>query len=262
MTALLDDPLLVFRFPLLVFVFSFAVLWLSAWIGAAGFKGLRAQVAESREDFSVVQGATLTLLGLIIGFTFSMALGRYDQRKNFEEEEANAIGTEYLRADLLPAADAAKVRTLLSSYLGQRMLFYTTRDADELAKVGARTAKLQSELWAAVLAPASAQPSPLTALAVSGMNDVLNTQGYTEAAWRNRIPVAAWALMMAIAICATLLVGIGAKNAGRGSRLLLVLPVVVSIAFFLVADIDAPRRGVIRVVPENLMSLEQSLRAP
>lgn len=262
MTALLDDPMLIFRFPLLVFVFSFAVLWLSAWIGATGFQGLRAQVAESREDFSVVQGATLTLLGLIIGFTFSMALGRYDQRKNFEEEEANAIGTEYLRADLLPAADAAKVRSLLSSYLGQRMLFYTTRDADELAKVGARTAKLQSELWAAVLAPASAQPSPLTALAVAGMNDVLNTQGYTEAAWRNRIPVAAWALMMAIAICATLLVGIGAKNPSRGSGLLLVLPVVVSIAFFLVADIDAPRRGVIRVVPENLLSLEQSLRAP
>lgn len=262
MTALLDDPLLLFRFPLLVFVFSFAVLWLSAWIGSAGFRGLRAQVAESREDFSVVQGATLTLLGLIIGFTFSMALGRYDQRKNYEEEEANAIGTEYLRADLLPAADAAKVRTLLRSYLEQRMLFYTTRDADELAKVGARTAKLQSELWASVLSPASAQPSPLTALAVAGMNDVLNTQGYTEAAWRNRIPLAAWALMMAIAVCATLLVGIGAKNPGRDSRLLVVLPVVVSIAFFLIADIDSPRRGVIRVVPENLMSLEQSLRAP
>ena len=101
MTALLDDPLLVFRFPLLVFFFSLAGLWLAAWIGSVGFKGLRAQVAESREDFSVVQGATLTLLGLIIGFTFSMALGRYDQRKNYEEEEANAIGTEYLRADLL-----------------------------------------------------------------------------------------------------------------------------------------------------------------
>jgi hypothetical protein len=209
-----------------------------------------------------VQGATLTLLGLIIGFTFSMALGRYDQRKNYEEEEANAIGTEYLRADLLPAADAAKVRSLLSSYLDQRKLFYVTREPDELAKVAARTAKLQSELWAAVRGPAAAQPSPLMALAVSGMNDVLNTQGYTEAAWRNRIPFAAWALMMAIAVCATLLVGIGAKNGGRDSRLLVVLPVVVSIAFFLIADIDSPRRGVIRVVPENLQSLEQSLRAP
>ena len=69
--------------------------------------------------------ATLTLLALIIGFTFSMALNRYDQRKIYEEEEANAIGTEYLRAELLPAADAAKVRTLLLNYLDQRVLFYS-----------------------------------------------------------------------------------------------------------------------------------------
>src|SRR5512139_2942486 len=150
MAALLDDPILVFRFPLLVFFFSFAVLWLSAWIGSAGFKGLRAQVAESREDFSVVQGATLTLLGLIVGFTFSMALNRYDQRKNYEEEEANAIGTEYVRASLLSAADATKVRALLIAYLDQRVAFYESLDRQELVKIAAQTAKLQSELWSAV----------------------------------------------------------------------------------------------------------------
>jgi hypothetical protein len=65
---------------------------------------------DIREDFGVIQTATLTLLGLIIGFTFSMAVGRYEQRKNYEEAEANAIGTEYVRADLLPGADAARVR--------------------------------------------------------------------------------------------------------------------------------------------------------
>jgi hypothetical protein len=88
----------------------------------------------------------LTLLALIIGFTFSMALGRYDMRKNYEEEEANAIGTEFLRADVLPATDAAKVRALLLSYLDQRVLFYTTRDKQELGKINAMTSKLQSEL--------------------------------------------------------------------------------------------------------------------
>jgi hypothetical protein len=63
-----------------------------------------------REDFGVIQSATLTLLGLIIGFTFSMAIGRYEQCKNYEEAEANAIGTEYVRADRLPGAAAACVR--------------------------------------------------------------------------------------------------------------------------------------------------------
>ena len=261
MTTLANDVLLIFDYPQLLFLVCFLVLWLSAWIGASRFRRLRSQIAGLREDLGIIQGATLTLLGLIIGFTFSMALGRYDQRKNYEEQEANAIGTEYARADLLPAADAAKVRALLLSYLDQRVLFYTSHDEPQLEQIYASTAKLQAELWAAVRVPASTQPTPVIALAVAGMNDVLNSQGYTQAAWWNRIPIAAWALMATIAICATMLVGIGAKDAKAESRLLPILPLVVSIAFFLIADIDSPRRGVIRVIPQNLLSLSQSLHA-
>src|SRR5262245_60628900 len=129
-----------------------------------------------REDFGVILAATLTLLGLIVGFTFSMALNRYDQRKNYEEEEANAIGTEYFRAGLLPAADAGKVRALLLNYLDQRILFYSTRDEQQLLQIDTQTAKLRAELWSAVQAPVVAQPTPVVALAVSGMDDVLNSQ--------------------------------------------------------------------------------------
>src|SRR5215469_6494084 len=76
---------------------------------------------DEQNDLDTVLTATLTLLALIIGFSFSMAVSRYDQRKNYEEAEANAIGTEYIRADLLPAEDAAKVRELLKSYVDQRI---------------------------------------------------------------------------------------------------------------------------------------------
>jgi hypothetical protein len=254
MIALMD-------YPPLVFIVAFFGLWFAAWIGAVRFKRLRSQAADMREDFGVVQGATLTLLGLIIGFTFSMALTRYDLRKNYEEQEANAIGTEFVRADLLPAADATKVRALLLKYIEQRELFYTTRDEQQLAQVNASTAQLQAELWGAVVPPTTAQPTPLGALVVAGMNDVLNTQGYTQAAWWNRIPIAAWALMSTIALVSTMLVGIGARTARAESALLVVLPLVVAIAFFLIADIDSPRGGVIRVKPQNLQSLSQSLRA-
>ena len=191
-----------------------------------------------------------------------MALSRYDQRMNYEEAEANAIGTEYLRAELLPPADAAKVRALIRSYLDQRILFYTARDEQQLRQVDARTARLQTELWSAVLAPAAAQPNAVVALAVSGMNDVLNSQGFTQAAWWNRIPAAAWALMAAIAICSNLLVGYGTQNAKAQRIPHLVLPLVVSISFFLIADLDSPRRGIILVNPQNLLSLAESLRAP
>jgi len=248
-------------YPLLVFVLSFFVLWLSVQIGAFFLRRQRELKEEIREDFGAILAATLTLLGLIIGFSFSMAISRYDQRKNYEEAEANAIGTEYVRADLLPAADAAKVRALLRNYLDQRVLFYITRNEQKIRQINARTAQLQTELWSAVLAPAATQPTPMVALAVSGMNDVLNSEGYTQAAWWNRIPIAAWGLMAAIAICCSVLFGYGARNAKAEGLLLLVLPLVVSISFFLIADIDSPRGGVIRVNPHNLVRLVESLGA-
>jgi hypothetical protein len=244
--------------PLFVFLISFAVLWLSARIGAA-FRKRQSLDDGMRHDLDVVVAATLTLLGLIIGFSFSMATDRYDQRKNCEEAEANAIGTEYLRADLLPAGDAARVRALLIKYLDQRVLFYGTRNEDQLRQINDATTQLQTDLWSAVRAPAVPQTTPVIALAVSGMNDVLNSQGYTQAAFWNRIPTAAWILMLVIAICANLMFGYGARRTKAGVIHVLVLPLVLSIAFFLVADIDSPRRGVIRVKPQNLISLAESL---
>ena len=249
----------IMRFPFLVLALSFMALWLSARIGASFRKRRRNLEEDEREDFGVVMSATLTLLGLIIGFSFSMASSRYDQRKNYEEAEANAIGTEYVRADLLPAADAARVRTLLRDYLDQRVLFYETRDDRELRQIDAATAQLQTDLWSAVPVPAAAQPTPVVALAVSGMNDVLNSRGYTQATWRNRIPSAAWGLMAAIAICCNLLIGYGAHRGEAKASLLLVLPLVASISFSLIADIDSPRGGMVRVRPQNLTSLSQSL---
>jgi hypothetical protein len=246
-------------FPRLVFLLSFVLLLLSANLGGFIRQRLRPLTEEEREDFGVVQAAILTLLALLIGFAFSMAVSRYDQRKTYEEAEANAIGTEYVRADLLPVADAARVRDLLRSYLDQRILFYTTRDERELKRIDASTAQLQSKLWSTVEADAAASPTPVVALAVSGMNDVLNSQGYTQAAWWNRIPVPAWGLMSAIAVCCNVLLGYGAHR--RVTFLFLVLPLAVAISFFLIADIDSPRRGLIRVHPENLISLSQSLRA-
>jgi hypothetical protein len=203
------------------------------------------------EDFSVILTSTLTLLALIIGFSFSMAITRYDQRKNSREEEANAIGTEYVRADLLSAGDAAKLRALLRDYLDQRVLFYSTRDEGELPQISARTAQLQAELWSMVRAPTAAQPPPIVVLAISGMNDVLNSQGYTQAAWWNRIPFAAWVLMTAIAMCGNLLVGFGWRSTKSGPLILLVLPLVVAIALMLIADIDSPRYGFVQVNPQN-----------
>jgi hypothetical protein len=248
------------RFPLVVVTSSFIVMLLSARFGLLLHKRRSEMEADLSHDLDLIVAAILTLLGLIIGFSFSMAINRYDLRKNFEEAEANAIGTEYVRADLLSPADAAKVRELLKEYLEQRILFYEARNETELQKINSHTTQLQSQLWTAVQLSASATPTPVIALTVSGMNDVLNSQGYTQAAWWNRIPMGAWLLMAAVAVCSNLLVGYGLRRAREGHGLLLVLPLVLCIAFFFVADIDNPRRGIIIVHPENLLSLAQSLQ--
>ena len=219
----------------------------------------RTKDTETSEDLGVIQTATLTLLALIIGFTFSMAIDRHDNRETLEESEANAIGTEYLRADLLPSNVSARTKDLLSQYLEQRILFYSRQSKEKVREIRQQTDDLQNALWNEVLPVARAQPTPAMALVVSGMNDVLNSQGYVQAAWWNRIPYPAWALMAAIALCANILVGFGARNFKKNVGLFMIFPFVTSISFFLIADIDSPRGGVIRIEPRNLITLKNAL---
>jgi hypothetical protein len=234
------------------------LLWLSGRLGTWFYNKKQKTEEAASADTGLILGATLTLLGLIIGFTFSMAISRYEERKNYEAEEANAIGTEYVRGDVLPAGDAQRMRMLLAQYTKQRIVFYEATHEQQLRRVNADTAELQKELWSTVVGPANLRTTPLTALAVSGMNDVLNSQGYTQAAWWNRIPPSAWSLMLMIAICSNLLIGYSIRRTGAESVMFVVLTLVVSISFFLIADIDSPRGGIIRVQPENLVSLSQS----
>lgn len=244
------------NFPIAMAVCSFIVMWVVAQAGV-WFRRRIKPVEDDHEDFSVITGAVLTLLGLLIGFSFSMAISRYDQRKNYEEEEANAIGTEYVRADLLPSTSAAKIHDLLVKYLDLRIRGYSTRGGKQLDQINAETTQLQNEMWSEARSAAAANPTPITATVVTGMNDVLNRQGYTQAAWWNRIPIPAWALMLLIALGANLLLGYGMHR--KSGIMFLIVPLAVSVSFMLIADIDSPRGGLIHVAPQNLVSLAQSL---
>ena len=244
--------------PYVVFVLSFFGLWLAASVGAALRHRKNFEEVE-RQDLSLLLAATLTLLGLLIGFTFSMAVNHYDQRKDFEGAEANAIGTQFLRADLLPDADRDKVRTLLKKYIELRVQFYEAREG-ALPPIDAATAKLQSDLWAVVLTLARNRQDAVAALAVQGMNDVIGAQGNTQASWWNRLPMSAVLLMSLIAICANVLVGYAWSSVRPLSPRLAILPRFVAIAFMLISDIDAPRTGMIQVPPLNLEALAHSLK--
>ncbi len=245
-------------YPLLILVLTFFAFWTSAWAGAYLRKRRRdPEKAEDHEDFALLLGSTLTLLALIIGFTFSMAVNRYDQRKDYEEQEANAIGTEYVRTDLLPPADAARVRATLLVYLDQRMLYYKARDEDKIRQINTQTASLQAEMWSTVTKPAVELQTTVMALVLAGMNDVLNSQGYTQAAWWNRVPSSAWILLVTISIFCNMLIGYGARRSSAFR--FFILPVALSISLFLIAEIDSPRSGIIRIRPRNLEAVSDSL---
>jgi hypothetical protein len=244
-------------YPLALLVVSLLLQWTAAILGRLARRSRGAASDPQREEIVTVLNASFTLLALLIGFSFAMAVSRYDQRKDYEEAEANAIGTEYLRADLLPRAAGLRVHALLVAYAEQRIAYYQERDEARLGRMDADTARLQDELWSTVAAVAAQTPTPTMALVANGMNDVINTQGYTQAAWWNRIPVAAWVLILTVAIACNALLGRVESRVSVST--LLVLPLILSISLFLIADVDSPRRGVIQVQPHNLVAMVRAL---
>src|SRR5690242_11103442 len=120
--------------PLFILVISFVLQSFAAYCGHLIRKRRTIEQPENT-DFPILLSASLTLLALVIGFSFAMAIDRYDQRKNYEEAEANAIGTEYLRAQLLPSPEATTVRKFLIEYTTLRIRFYRERDQHQLDQI-------------------------------------------------------------------------------------------------------------------------------
>jgi hypothetical protein len=124
-----------------ILIASLVAQALAAYVGDSIRKARKLPSREARE-FDTVKAAALTLLALLIGFSFSMAISRYDERKNYEELEANAIGTEFARAALLPEKDAERTRDLLRKYLDARVSFYLANGDDKALQE--ETARLQT----------------------------------------------------------------------------------------------------------------------
>jgi len=246
--------------PPVVFVLALVAQGVAAFVGDLAHRRKRSLRQGERHYFDTIQAATLTLMALIIGFTFSMAVNRYDHRSTQEAAESSAIGTAYLRAALLPGDVASRTQELLKKYLDLRVAFYEEGNAGRATEILNQTALVQNELWSAVTPAAASQQTPVMALVLSGINDVINSQGSTRAAWSDRIPGGAWAMMGLMAIICNLLVGYSERHTGE--LYLFVLPLIVSIAFFLIADLENPRGGVIQVQPQNLFAALQSMKTP
>jgi len=247
------------NYPMVICIGTLVCLWASARLGIALRSRKKTEEESERHEYDIVVGATLTLLGLLIGFSFSMAISRYEQRKDYEEEEANAIGTEYLRVDLLSDPVRQKLKAQLVEYLDLRIRRYRAHASHDITELASRTGQLQLQMWNEVQNSTAASHDPILVPVVTGMNDVINRQGYTQAARWNRIPLPAWGLMAAIAVFSNFLIGYGSRT--RRSFMLMIVPLAIAVSFLLIADIDSPQGGLVRVAPQNLIALSDSLKA-
>jgi hypothetical protein len=197
-------------------------------------------------------------VGVLLAFTLSMSISRHETRRQLVLEEANSIGTTYLRAKLLPAPDATDAAQLLRQYVTNRIGFFSAGiDQARLEADNAEAVQLQSQLWAIAQA-ASAQDnrSISIGLFVQALNDTIDLQATRLAAFQNRVPETVIWLLLAVAVAT---VGVVGYNNGLGNRRhafgALTLIVLITIIIWVIIDIDRPRRGLIQVSQQSMIDL-------
>lgn len=210
-----------------------------------------------------LQGALLGLLGLLLGFTFAMAVGRYDARKQLVLDEANAIGTAWLRAGLLadPARDT--IRATLADYIAARIEgAEASSDAARYAEQIARSERDQAVMWRVTVAEEKLSNTPATALFTSALNDLIDLDAKRQAALRNHVPATVWLLLMLVAatVCGTTGYATGLGDSGRHALSMILLPALLTILITIISDLDSPRRGLIQVNQQIMRDLQQTLQ--
>lgn len=244
-------------FPVSVAIFVLAI--------EGGFRlGLYRRRRSALEDKSPVGemvAATLALLAFMLAFVFGLAASRYDVRRHLVIDDANAIGTTFLRAGLLPEPHRTEVRALLREYLDVRL---EAVQPDKLSQSIRRSEELHARLWAHATAVGQKNPSSIVVgLFIGSLNEMidLHTKRISLGV-RNRIPGTMWATLFFIAIIGTSVMGYHAGLAGSRRSLAIFAVVLASSAVFtLIADLDRPQEGLLRVGQESLIELRQSMPA-
>ena len=232
-----------------------------------GFRlGRREQLKSNehaRSQVSTLQAASLGLLALLLGFTFSMAVTRFDMRKQLVLDEANAIGTTYLRAQLLPDPSRKEVSQLLRRYVDVRVEFYQAGiNQRRLQRVDVDTENLHKALWSHAIVTGGKDPRAIpTGLFIQSLNDVIDLHAKRVTALENHVPESVFILLC---IVATLSMGLVGYGAGMGMVRNL-LPTVISViliasVILLIMDLDRPRRGLIKVSQQRMVDLQDSFK--
>lgn len=230
--------------------------------------GLRSKGSTNeatRDHISGIQSSILGILALLLGFTFSLSLQRFDSRSEAVVEEANAIGTAYLRVQLLPAAMRTEVRALLRDYLDLRVQasVLTAIDRAERQDLLAKAGRAQSILWGYAVQALEVDPNAYTpTLFAESVNQLIDNFGKRDAALSRHVPEVVLLLLYGTFLMTGAIVGFSTGIAGhRPSMVSYVLVALIVVLVFIILDLDRPRRGLIEVSQKSLLDLQSSIAA-
>lgn len=223
---------------------------------------------KTKAEISVIQASMLGILGLLLAFTISMAVSRFELRKQLIVDEANAIGTSCLRTDLIPEPDRGYIANRLRDYLGLRLRaahagddVSTPTNANAVKSMREETQRVEIDFWGRAVACAQKDPNPVTTgLLLQSLNELIDMDTARWAAFNNHVPETVVYVNAIVALLATILVGYSIGLAGRRNLFsVILLCTAITITLIVIIDLDRPRQGLITVTQEPLMDLEEQL---
>ncbi|MBX6965407.1 hypothetical protein [Alcaligenes faecalis] len=239
----------------LLLICIFISLSLAAFLGKFSWGRKFKRDAATEDELKIVLGATLSLFGLLIGFILSFAISGYNTRVAAEENEAIAVGNAFQRTTLLQESHQEQAKSILMDYLNLRSQFFETADEDQRAEIRMESIRMQTSMWTLISRIAKANPDPIIVTVLNACNDLYVAQQKTMASWRHQIPGAAWTILIIFGLCSNFLIGYNIRGKGGRNTLIFVIPAVTALALFMIAEIDVPGKGIIRVAPDNLKAI-------
>jgi len=215
---------------------------------------------NTRSQISTIEAALLGVLALLLGFTMSMAVSRFEIRKQLVLEEADAIGTSRLRAQLLPAPAGPEIVALLGQYLNIRLHYGSAgNDLARLEELNIQTAHLQQELWTRTTAYAQKDPNPVTAgLLLQSLNQAIDLGEARWMAFQNHVPESVIYVNAVVSLLSAMLVGYSfGVNGRRNIFSICVLSISITLLLAVIIDLDRSRSGFIRGSQQPMVDLLQ-----
>jgi hypothetical protein len=244
----------------LIYLVFFALMLAATGAGFQFGRRFEASTPDKvKSQITTVEAAILGVLGLLLGFTMSMAVSRFEARKQLVLDEANAIGTSYLRTALLPAPEGSQIASLLRQYIDVRVQYGTAgNDLVRLNSLLTQTARLQSEFWALAAAYGQKDPNPVKAgLLLQSLNQAIDLESARRMAFQNHVPETVIYVNGIVALLSALLVGYSfGLNGRRQIFSMSLLALAITLVLAVIIDLDHPRSGFIRISQQPMIDLQ------